>query len=295
MYTSKYSSDQAAGLRRLGRPHSIRSIAVTSGKGGVGKTSVSVNLAVALARAGGSVMLMDADLGLANVDIMLGLQPRFNLSHVMNQQCRMEDVLVRGPADLRIVPGASGIMRMASLSTAEHAALVHALSEVGQNVDVLLVDTSAGINETTISFVRACQEVVVVVCDEPTSITDAYALIKVLSRDYGITHFRILPNMVPSVQTGRELFGKLTRVTDRFLDVVLEFMGVVPSDEYLRKAVQHQLSVVERFPSSRSANAFRRLAKDTAGWSRVSQPKGHFQFFLDRLIGDDSQQEGNLP
>ncbi|MDH3637966.1 MAG: MinD/ParA family protein [Gammaproteobacteria bacterium] len=262
----------------------MRVIAITSGKGGVGKTAVSVNLGIALARGGKSVMLMDADLGLANVDVLLGLQPRYNLSHVIEQRCDLGEIIVPGPSGMQIVPGASGIKKMTALQSTEHAALVHAFNDIEQDLDILLVDTSAGINETVVTFVRACQEVVVVVCDEPASITDAYALIKVLSRDYRVSHFRILANRMPSVQQGRELFEKLARVTDRFLDVVLDFMGVVPEDEYLRKAVQQQQSVIERFPSSRSAIAFRRLAKEAETWPQISYPDGHFQFFFDRLL-----------
>ncbi len=292
MFKSNGSYDQAEGLRRMTRAKTTQVLAITSGKGGVGKTSVSVNLGVAISRCGKSVMIMDADLGLANVDILLGLQPRFNLSHVIEQKCKIRDVIVQGPAGIRIVPGSSGIMKMASLGPVQQAALINAFNDVGGDLDVLLVDTSAGISESVFAFVRACQEVVVVVCDEPASITDSYALIKVLSRDYEISRFHILPNMVPSVQKGRELFTKLTRVTDRYLDVVLDFMGVIPEDHYVRKAIQEQQSVVERFPGSRSAMAFRRLAKETDCWQQTNRPNGHFQFFLDRLIRTDADNGG---
>lgn len=284
MLTSKRKSGRAETPHQNDCSSPMRVMAVTSGKGGVGKTAVSVNLGVALARVGKSVMLMDADLGLANVDVLLGLQPRFNLSHVIEQHCDLNDIIVPGPSGMKIVPGASGIKKMTALQPTEHAALVHAFNDIEQDLDVLLVDTSAGINDTVVTFVRACQEVVVVVCDEPASITDAYALIKVLSRDYRVTHFRILANRMSSVPQGRQLFEKLARVTDRFLDVVLDFMGVIPEDEYLRKAVQQQQSVVERFPSSRSALAFRRLAKEAESWPNISSVDGHFQFFFDRLL-----------
>ncbi len=292
MFESDGSCDQAEGLRRMNRAKTTQVLAVTSGKGGVGKTSVSVNLGVAMSRYGKSVMVMDADLGLANVDILLGLQPRFNLSHVIEQKCGMRDVIVPGPAGIRIVPGSSGITKMASLSVVQQAALIDAFNDVGGDLDVLLVDTSAGIGDSVSAFVRACQEVVVVVCDEPASITDSYALIKVLSRDYEINRFHILPNRVSSVQHGRELFHKLTRVTDRYLDVVLDFMGVIPEDDYVKKAIQQQQSVVERFPGSRSAMAFRRLAKEADGWRHSNRPNGHFQFFLDRLIRDNVSDGG---
>ncbi|VAW81634.1 Flagellar synthesis regulator FleN, partial [hydrothermal vent metagenome] len=175
MFLSELRMDQAAGLRRMAQPNPVRAIAVTSGKGGVGKTNVSVNLSVALAERGRKVMLMDADLGLANVDVLLGLHPNGNLSHVIDGQRTLEEIIVRGPSNIMVVPAASGVKRLAELSTMENAGLIRAFSELNHDVDILIIDTAAGINESVTSFSRAAQEVVVVVCDEPASMTDAYA------------------------------------------------------------------------------------------------------------------------
>jgi len=187
----------------------VRVIAVTSGKGGVGKTNVSVNLGISLASMGRNVMLMDADLGLANVDVLLGLRPRFNLSHVISGERPLDEVLVDGPEGLKIVPASSGVSSMAALAPAEHAGVIRAFSELKQPLDVLLIDTAAGISDSVIAYTKAAQEVIVVLCDEPTSITDAYALIKLLNREYDIHRFRVLANMVSSVQTGNELYRKI--------------------------------------------------------------------------------------
>ncbi|MFQ5644437.1 MAG: MinD/ParA family protein [Thiogranum sp.] len=268
----------------MAQPTPVRVIAITSGKGGVGKTNVSVNLAVAMSDTGKRVMLMDADLGLANVDVLLGLQPECNLSHVIDGQRSLEEVIVRGPSDIMVVPAASGVKRLAELSTMENAGLIRAFSELNHDVDTLIIDTAAGINESVTSFSRAAQEVVVVVCDEPASITDAYALIKVLNTEYDIQHFRVLANQAQSAQEGRELFNKISRVTDRYLDVTLEFMGVVPQDEYLRKAVRKQRAVVQAFPRSRSAMAFKNLAQKTDKWPVPGAAGGHLEFFVERLI-----------
>jgi len=276
--------DQAAGLRRMAQPTPVRVIAITSGKGGVGKTNVSVNLAIAMSNAGKRVMLMDADLGLANVDVLLGLHPDCNLSHVIDGQRSLEEVIVKGPSDIMVVPAASGVKRLAELSTMENAGLIRAFSELNYDVDALIIDTAAGINESVTSFSRAAQEVVVVVCDEPASITDAYALIKVLNTEYDIQRFRVLANQAQSAQEGRELFNKISRVTDRYLDVTLEFMGVVPQDDYLRKAVRKQRAVVQAFPRSRSAIAFKNLAQKTDKWPVPSVAGGHLEFFVERLI-----------
>lgn len=268
----------------MAQPHPVRVIAVTSGKGGVGKTNVSVNLCVSLANSGKRVMLMDADLGLANVDVLLGLHPQQNLSHVLDGEATLEEILLTGPGGMKIVPASSGTKRLAELSTMEHAGLIRAFSELSHDIDTLVVDTAAGISDSVVSFSRAAQEVLVVVCDEPASITDAYALIKLLSREYGIQHFRVLANMAHSAQEGRELFNKISRVTDRYLDVTLEFMGAIPYDDYLRKAVRKQKAVVEAFPRSRSAMAFNTLAQKTEKWPIPTAATGHLEFFVERLI-----------
>ncbi len=281
---SPHLDDQAAGLRRLATRAPVRVVAVASGKGGVGKTNVSVNLAMALAASGKSVMLLDADLGLANVDVLLGLNPRWNLSHVLNGDCRLEDIVVSAAGGLKVIPAASGIRKMAGLNPQEHAGLIRAFSELGHDLDVLVVDTAAGISDSVVTFTRAAQEVVVVVCDEPASITDAYALIKVLSREYGCRRFHVLANMVRGAEEGQVLHDKLTRVTDRFLDVTLEYLGAVPYDEYVRKAVQRQRAVVEAYPASRAAAAFKKLAERADKWPVAETVSGHVQFFFERLI-----------
>ena len=292
MFMVDVNMDQATGLRRMIKPHPVRVIAVTGGKGGVGKTNISVNLAVALAEMGKQVMLLDADLGLANIDVVLGLHPERDLSHVVRGECSLEEVLITGPAGIQVAPGASGVQQMAELSKAEHAGLIRAFSDVGSDLDVLIVDTAAGISDIVVSFSRAAQEVVVVVCDEPASITDAYALIKLLNREYGIDRFHILANMVRSAQEGRTLYNKICRVTDRYLDTMLSFMGSIPYDENLRKAVRTQRAVVEAFPRSRSAQTFKNIAKKADNWPVPDGVSGHLQFFVERLIQYSSESGG---
>ncbi len=284
MYMSNARVDQAAGLRRITEPRPVRVIAVSSGKGGVGKTNVSVNLGVAMAEEGQRVMLLDADLGLANVDVMLGLHPEFDLSHVIQGSRTLEEVIVTGPSGLQIVPASSGTKAMAELGPMEHAGVIRAFSELSHDLDVLIIDTAAGIADSVVSFSRAAQEVIVVVCDEPASITDAYALIKLLSREYGIQRFRVLANMAQSAQEGRELFAKISRVTERYLDVTLDFIGMIPFDDYLRKAVKRQRAVVEAYPRSRAAMAFKTLAQKADKWPIPTGAAGHLEFFVERLI-----------
>jgi flagellar biosynthesis protein FlhG len=276
----------------MSKSRPVKVIAVTSGKGGVGKTNVSVNLGIAMAQCGKEVMLMDADLGLANIDVMLGLHPKYNLSHVISGERRLDEIVVNGPEGIRVVPAASGIQAMAELPTSQHAGVIRAFSELSFPLDVLIVDTAAGVSDSVTSFTRAAQEVVVVICDEPASITDAYALIKLLSRDYGIHRFRVLANMVPNVQTGRDLFRKIVTVTDRYLDVAVDFMGMIPHDEYLRKAIQKQRAVTQVYPRSKSSIAFKKLAEKADKWPMPSTAGGRLEFFVERLIMASQPETG---
>jgi len=284
MLTSNAMTDQATGLRRLVAPRPVRVVAVTGGKGGVGKTNVSVNLAIALAELERRVMLLDADLGLANVDVVLGLHPPYDLSHVIRGERELQEVVMQGPGGIQVIPGASGVKQMAALSEAEHAGLIQAFSDLGADLDTLVVDTAAGISDTVISFARAAHEVLVVVCDEPASLTDTYAIIKLLNRDHGQSRFRVLANMVQSNQEGHELYNKLCRVTDRYLDVMLGYMGCIPHDEALRKAVRGQRAVVQAYPRSRVAQAFRSLARKIDALPMPMGANGQLQFFVERLI-----------
>lgn len=285
---------QAAGLARCAARRPVKVIAVTGGKGGVGKTCVATNLGVALAARGLEVMLLDADLGLANADVMLGLAPRRTLAHVLAGECALADVVVQGPRGLRLVPAASGIARMADLGNAEHAGIIHAFSELTGRLDVLLVDTAAGLSRSVTTFASAAHHVVVVVCDEPASITDAYALIKVLSRDHGVRRFELLANQVASEVEGRALYQQIGRVCDRFLDVTLDFAGAVPRDESLRLAVRRQQPVVEAFPGSPAARALKNLAVRADNWSVPGEARGHLEFFVERLVGDRPPATGAM-
>lgn len=259
-------------------------IAVASGKGGVGKTTIAVNLAISLALSRRKTWLLDTDLGLANVDIMLGLTPKKNLSHVLSGECSIEEIIIEGPAGLGIIPSASGVRNLANLDMEEQAGLIWALSDLGQDVDAMVVDLATGISETTLSFARACQEIVVVVCDEPASMTDAYAFMKILSNEFGVRNFHVLANKCSGPEAGLALFKRIARVADRYLEARLDFAGVLPNDRYLMQAVRSQQAVVERYPTSPSAKAFKKLAQSADSWSTGTRPSGDLQFFFEKLL-----------
>jgi flagellar biosynthesis protein FlhG len=277
-----------AKLEGLSRP--VQVIAITGGKGGVGKTSVSVNLATALAAASKRVVLLDGDLGLANADVFLGLSPRYTLAHVLSGERTLDEVLIQAPQGFLVVPAASGAADMANMGETQHLGLVQAFSTLAARVDILIVDTAAGISHSVLQFSQAAQQVVCVICDEPASLTDAYALVKVLSRNHGVSRFRVLANQVRMPGAGAELFRRFELVTSRFLDVVLEFAGEIPEDEYLRRSVREQRPVVDAYPSCPASRAFKKLAARADTWPIPPGPRGNIEFFVERLVRKNGAQ-----
>ncbi len=269
----------------------VKVITVTGGKGGVGKSSVSLNLAVALCQLGRKVMLFDADLGLANIDVMLGLKVKKNLGHVLNGECDLKDIILDGPSGLRIVPASSGLRQMAELSREQHAGLIRAFSELDEDIDFLIVDTAAGISDMVLSFCRAAQDVIMVVCNEPTSVADAYAEMKVLSNDYGVSRFRIIGNNLRSLDEGKLMFAKLLAVTTRFLNVTLDLIACIPADPAIRNAIRKRSCAVEQFPQSPASKIFRMLAARVSQWPIPEIPGGHLEFFVENLVSNEHDSE----
>lgn len=288
------NTSQSTGLRNAMQRSSVKVIAVTSGKGGVGKTNVAANLAVSLGDLQQNVMLLDADLSLANADVLLGLQPRFNLSHVLNGEVDLDSTILRGPKNIRIVPASSGNKTLIDISAASQSVVIQAFSDLSDQPDVLIIDTAAGISDSVARFVGAAQQAIVVVCDEPASITDAYALIKIFSRDYGISHFEIITNQTANEGQGRALYTKLCRVSEQYLDVVLRHLGNVPYDDWLKKSVQQQRSVVDAYPNSASGVAFRKIALAVQNGCSPSVANGNIQFFFERLLCSAPSRAGGL-
>lgn len=261
-----------------------RVITVTSGKGGVGKTNVVANLAIGLARIGKRVLVLDADLGLGNIDVLLGLVPRYTLEHVLSGSHHLSDIIIEGPAGIRVLPAGSGLPRLTSLTDAQQLILQTELEMVTDKAEVLLIDTGAGVSPNVTYFASAAQETIVVISPEPTSLTDAYALIKVLCREHRERRFHVLVNMVKSQREAAQTFRKLDVAAERFLNVSLEYLGFIPLDDYLPMAVIEQKAVTERFPCSPAARTFVELAKTVAAWPEPQSPKSTVQFLWQQLI-----------
>jgi flagellar biosynthesis protein FlhG len=262
----------------------VQVIAVTGGKGGVGKTSVAVNLATALGSTGKRVLLLDGDLGLANVDVFLGLSPRHTMAQVISGERTLEEIILESQYGVNVVPGASGIAELANLPSFVHLQLVQAFSALTARIDTLIVDTSAGLAHSVLQFTQAAQHVLLVVCDEPASRTDAYALTKVLSRNHGVNRFFVLANQTRSPGEGDALFQKFQRVANRFLDVTLEYVGEIPEDPYLKRAIREQRPVTAAFPSCPASRAFKKLALKADKWPVPDCPRGNLEFFVERLV-----------
>lgn len=279
---SSSSMSSASSLNKPLRP--VKVIAVTGGKGGVGKSNIAVNLSIALCKLGKKVMLLDADLGLANVDIMLGLHTKRNLAHVLRGECELKDIILEGPSGLKIIPASSGTKSMSELSVMEHAGIIQAFSDIGEDIDILIIDTAAGITDMVLNFIQAAQDVLAVVCDEPTSITDVYALMKVLNKEHKISRFNVLANMVQTSKQGREMFASLSAVCNRFLDVTLNYMGSIPFDDHVRMAVKKQKPLIDLYPRAPSAIAIKSLAKKVEQWPMPDSASGNIEFFMERLV-----------
>ena len=251
--------DQAENLRkRVKKEKRQRKIAkiitITSGKGGVGKTSIAVNLALALHRKGIKVIILDGDFGLSNIEIMLGIRPKYNLADLMFRGKDLTDIITEGPEGIGFISGGSGIQELANLSRDQILYLISKLIELDEIADVIIIDTGAGINDTVMEFVAASSELLLIATPEPTSITDSYALLKALNRrkDYDIDGpvIKMIANQVRSYEEGEELYEKLSIVVNKFLDIQLNFLGAIPKDENVSKAVMSQKPAITQYPNS---------------------------------------------
>ncbi len=237
-----------------------RVIAVTSGKGGVGKSNVAVNLAIMLTKMGRRVVLLDADLGTANADVLCNLTPKTNLAHVVAGRRKMSEAIVEAPGGFFLAPGASGLAQIAAMSEYERQRLLEELRQIENMADVVLVDTGAGVSPNVLSFVTGADEVLVVTTPEPTAVTDAYAVIKTIYRQRQDQEVAVLVNMVSDEREARTAFERLDRVSRHFLAQTLRYGGYVLSDPKVRLAVRDRVPFVLGTPTSKASECMRQLA-----------------------------------
>jgi len=267
----------------------VQVIAVTGGKGGVGKSSVTINLALELGKRGRDVLVLDADLGLANIDVLCGIESSGSLADVIRGDLSLNDILLQVNEHVSLLPASSGISGMTGLTRSQLGGLIQAFSEMHAPIDTLLIDTPTGINENVTAFCKAAREVIVMVCDEPTSVADALATIRVLGDEHQIKRIHILVNKSEGSDRALDLYDELVLAADRIFavsntEVMLNYLGTIPNDEQLRSGVSQQSPVVQSYPGSKASRAFSKLAKTVDSWPEPATPVGHVEFFVERLV-----------
>ena len=267
-----------------GRRPNARVIAVTSGKGGVGKTNIVANLGYAFSRLGQKVLILDADLGLGNLDVLLGIAPKYNLSHVITGEKSISEIIVEGPGHMLILPASSGIQELTQLTQSQKIQILKELDKMIDSVDIFLIDTAAGISSNVMDFNVTAHEIIVVVSPEPTSITDAYALMKVLSLKYAEKCCKVIVNQAGTSQQGREVFRQLNLVAERFLDMTIDYLGSVLFDANITKGVKNQKLVSDLYPDARASKCFSDLARKILHSPATRIPTGNSNFFWHHLI-----------
>lgn len=267
--------DQAEQLRNIIKMNHIRQkstarvITITSGKGGVGKSNVAINLGIQLKKMGLRVIILDADFGLANIEVMFGTIPKYNLRDAIEGKKNLREIITEGPMGVQFISGGNGVEGLANLNKMQLSNLLRGMEQLDELADVILIDTGAGISDSVLEFVASGNEVLLVTTPEPTSLTDSYSLLKALNNYSGFskenTEIKIIANKVSNIVEGRNLYTKLNLVTERFLEMSLGFLGAVPMDEQIIKAVMQQSPISISYPNSKASKAFERLSAQLTG------------------------------
>lgn len=289
---SQNTTDQAHTLRELHANGSATDLgkggtavyAITSGKGGVGKTAVVANLAYTLAAIGKRVLILDADLGLANIDVVFGISPTYNLNHFFAGSQDLQSIMVDGPLGIKILPAGSGIQKFTLLDGHQKMRLLDGLDAMQTHFDYVLIDTEAGIAENVTYFNTAAQEIIVVTTPEPTAITDAYALMKLLSTSFHEKNFNLVVNQISTEDDALDVYRKLTMVANRYLDISINYLGSIPEDRLMIEAIRKQRVISELHPGSKITQAFHHLAGRICSEPSHAAPKGNLQFFWKKLL-----------
>ncbi len=280
-------------LSKVAKGDNTRVLSVTSGKGGVGKTNIATNLACALVQEGKKVLVFDADLGLANIDILMGITPEYTIEHVIKGKKRLSDVIIDTPEGIHILPSSSGVEELTNLSLFQKKRLIEEFSLLNDIYDFIIIDTPAGISSNVIYFNLAASEIINVIEPDPTSFTDAYALMKVLSVRYGVEEFNIVVNCVDSEEQAEELFQKMSMVCERFLQIRLRYLGYIFKDKKLVQAVRNQRPVVVIYPYSKASRCIYNLC-NTICKVELKSKKSGFRRFLNKLFGREEEHNEQI-
>ena len=273
------------------RQQGMRVISVTSGKGGVGKTNISANLAYLLSRRNKKTLVLDADAGLANIDVILGINSQYNLYHVLKGEKSLSETVIDGPGGIKILPSASGIPEMTDLSRGQKLTLIDELNAFNEDLDFMIIDTGAGISSNVMYFNMAAKEIIVVTSPEPTALTDAYALIKVLYQRHAKKRFRLIVNMVRNPSEAKEIYERLSQATDHFLNLTIEYLGYVLLDEKVKDAIRQQKALAEVYPNSPATKCLAKIADKLCSEAQEADDKGSINFFWDSIIDKAGRQE----
>ncbi len=261
-----------------------RIISVASGKGGVGKTNLVVNIGLALQKSGKEVLILDADMGMANVDVLLGLTSRYHLGHVLKQKCELEDALINGPEGITVLPGASGIDQFIDINMAQIENLLELSASIEKNYDFILMDIGAGAHKGVVNFIRAADEIMIILTPEPTAVMDAYSLLKILSNYEVSSRLNLIINQVESKKEAKGVTERMGSAIEEYLDMELDVSSYVPHDSFLPKAVRKQKPVMELYPNSRSGKAFSRIARNLLDEASQDSSRG-MKGFVYRMLG----------
>lgn len=261
-----------------------RVIAVTSGKGGVGKTNITANFAYIFSKMGKRTLLLDADTGLANIDVILGITPKYNLYHVLRGEKTLSEAVVEGPGGIKILPASSGIQGMADLSKGQKFTLLEEMDGLDEDFDFMLIDTAAGITDNVMYFNMVAKEIIVVVSPEPTSLTDAYALIKILYQNYKARCFMLLVNMAKDSNEAIEVYTRLSNATNHFLGLPIEYLGYIPHDQNVSKAVRKQRLLTEIFSNSKASKSMSKIIEKLCLKQPEDYENGTIKFFGRSII-----------
>ena len=288
--------DQAANLRRLvletdnKKQKRTKTIAVTSGKGGVGKTSVAVSLSIALTRGGSSVTLLDADLGLANINVILGIIPKYNLYHVIKGQKKLKDIVIDVPEGIKIIAGASGFHQLANLENKQRISFIEAISEIDSD-DFMVIDTGAGVSQNVLSFVMAADEIIVVTTPEPTAITDAYGIIKSIASQSSDKVIKILVNRAQSVAEGKRVAQRVINIAGQFLNIKVDNLGFIFDDIYVPKSVRNQKPFIVSYPKSKASGCITMIAERLSNRPNDELKGTGFSSFFKNLFMSNNDEE----